>query len=155
MRAGLITFHESNNYGAILQAYALLNKIRKFCSDAEIINYKCKNKRRLYALCDIGRHRTLKKNIRALIKLPFNIVRRIKVNKAKSRLYKLSPKTYYSKKELKKDAQRWGHVVCGSDQIWNYNNTGFDPTYLLDFIDDNDKKIAYAASTPSQLYCRV
>ena len=38
MKAGIITFHDANNYGAVLQAYALNKKIGEYCS-SEIINY--------------------------------------------------------------------------------------------------------------------
>jgi polysaccharide pyruvyl transferase WcaK-like protein len=34
----------------------------------------------------------------------------------------------------------------GSDQVWNYNNNGRDFAYLLDFVEDDTKKISYSSS---------
>jgi hypothetical protein len=40
MKIGILTFHDANNYGAVLQAYALTEAVKKIESDVEIINYK-------------------------------------------------------------------------------------------------------------------
>lgn len=42
MHIGILTFHNAHNYGAVLQAYALRNKIRKLGHNAEILNYRNK-----------------------------------------------------------------------------------------------------------------
>lgn len=39
MKIGILTFHCANNYGAVLQAYALQEYLRKDRHDAYIINY--------------------------------------------------------------------------------------------------------------------
>ena len=36
---GIITMHKSDNYGAVLQSYALVKAIEKVGAKAEIINY--------------------------------------------------------------------------------------------------------------------
>ena len=40
MKAGIVTFHGANNYGAVLQAYALTQWLGQNGVDAEIINYQ-------------------------------------------------------------------------------------------------------------------
>ena len=37
--AGILTFHDAHNYGAVLQAYALKKYIKKLGIDAKVINY--------------------------------------------------------------------------------------------------------------------
>ncbi len=54
--------------------------------------------------------------------------------------------TCRSTAELRGIALKYDRIVCGSDQIWNYQITNFDKNYFLDFCDDRRKKIAYAAS---------
>ena len=44
---GIITFHDSINYGALLQAYALQSYIQSLGFEVDIINYK--NKERTFA----------------------------------------------------------------------------------------------------------
>ena len=41
MKVGVITFQQSNNYGAILQSYALQKQIDKLGHEAELIDYQC------------------------------------------------------------------------------------------------------------------
>ena len=40
-RVGVITFHNYDNYGAILQSYALQKKLREIGTQPEIIDYRC------------------------------------------------------------------------------------------------------------------
>ena len=43
MKTGIITFHDTTNYGANLQAYSLFKAIKSLGYDCEIINYQCEN----------------------------------------------------------------------------------------------------------------
>ena len=40
-RVGVITFHNYDNYGAILQSYALQKRLRELGTYPEIIDYRC------------------------------------------------------------------------------------------------------------------
>jgi len=39
MKIGILTFHGADNYGAVLQAYALKETVKTLGNDVEIINY--------------------------------------------------------------------------------------------------------------------
>ena len=41
-RIGLLTFHDTTNFGSWLQTYALYEKVRQLGYNAEIIDYRCK-----------------------------------------------------------------------------------------------------------------
>ena len=41
MKIGILTYHQANNYGAVLQAYALKKYILNQDCEVEIINYEC------------------------------------------------------------------------------------------------------------------
>ena len=55
MKIGIITFHNSNNYGALLQAIALQTKLRYLGHEVKIINYICENKRDIYKVINISK----------------------------------------------------------------------------------------------------
>ena len=57
-------------------------------------------------------------------------------------------KEHYTKREdFDSINNKYDYFICGSDQIWNPDLTrGVNPIYFLDFVTDNRKKIAYAAS---------
>ena len=40
MKIGIITFHAANNFGAVLQAYALCRTINEFGCEARVVNYR-------------------------------------------------------------------------------------------------------------------
>ena len=50
----------------------------------------------------------------------------------------------YDKKKLEEIALKFDAIVCGSDQIWAPNV--FDEVYMLSFVSEKTRKIAYAPS---------
>ena len=146
MNVAIITFHNSTNYGAVLQAFALQKKIFDLQNNVEIIDYVCQHKKNMYKIAEFKKNASLKYNLLQIINAPLVLSKNRKMYKFMNKNYKLTLKKFYSSKEVRKYLKQWDKVICGSDQIWNYNNTGFDKTYFLDFIDDEDKKISYAAS---------
>ena len=42
MKIGLITFHDTNNFGSYLQTYGLYKKVVDLGFDCEIVDYQCK-----------------------------------------------------------------------------------------------------------------
>ena len=41
MKIGLLTFHDTNNFGSYLQTYGLYKKIIDLGHECEIVDYKC------------------------------------------------------------------------------------------------------------------
>lgn len=52
----------------------------------------------------------------------------------------------YKKENIKKCNTMYSTFVAGSDQIWNIGCSGNDTTYFLDFVEQEKRKISYAAS---------
>ncbi len=48
MRVGILTFHRTTNYGAVLQTYALQNYLQRLGVDAEVIDYTSETLRERY-----------------------------------------------------------------------------------------------------------
>lgn len=139
---GILTFAEANNYGAMLQAYALQQCLCSLDIKNELIRYRNEN---IWSSYHFVRYRgysrlsQLKKAVELLLFLPktkaFDIFREY-----------LNITDVIEKRELPEKTRKYEKVIVGSDQVWNPRNTNSDRAFLLDFIDDNEKKIAYAAS---------
>ena len=123
-----------NNYGSVLQAYALQKTIEKMGYSNEIIKYKSnifkEILKKVYFLKDF-RHYKKYKNKR-------------KMEKWTQKEICLS-KTYFSYNKLKKEANKYEFAVCGSDQVWNNYKNRVNPINYLQFI-KKYKRISYAPS---------
>lgn len=149
MKVGIITFHASHNYGSMLQAWALQTYIQSMGHEAEIINFRPEIQKRMYRGPFSLRSRYDVKNIfRRLFHSPFSFIHE---QKRWARFEKFlrdemhTSEEYPDQKQLSAVGGRFDTVVCGSDQIWISYNEGCS-AYFGDFVPENVKKIAYAAS---------
>lgn len=144
-KIGILTYHDTTNYGAVLQAFALQKKIEKLGYKSEIIDYKCEAITERYKIVPFYKS----KNIKQLIK-------RILTNKHKRKLkkdfddfnnifQKISASSY-TKNDIKKTETKYDMIITGSDQVWNLELSGNDTTYMLDYIKNKKKKGTYAVS---------
>ena len=127
---GILTFQypENRNFGASLQSYACLNLLKKFFKNVELINYypiyynySLKSK----LILNLESKNFIEYNEKFL-----NLTRKIVSNENLNFLNK-----------------EFDTFVVGSDQVWRviwFKNVASH--YFFDFVDENKKKIAYAAS---------
>lgn len=146
MKAGILTFHNSNNYGASLQAYALYKSIEKIGIDVEVINYqnhKMQQDKKLKYSSTFDMVKSLLKQI-----LCYNDIyrRKKRFSKFKTAYMNLSGEQIATTEELRILCDRYDRIICGSDQVWNYFITGYDYNFFFEFSDENYKKASYAAS---------
>lgn len=144
-RVGIMTFHRAANYGAVLQAYALRRTIEKLGADCEIIDYRSDTVEAPYKPYSLSNCRTPKDLLKYLLYAGSVNSKLGKFEDFLIRDTKLSTPCY-SKEDLAQLSKQYDHVFCGSDQVWNYNITGFDGAYFLNFVDNQMKKNSYAAS---------
>lgn len=151
MKVGILTFHRAYNYGAILQAYALQEKLKEMGVQSEIIDYLSNAKRKQSKLFAYNQKLGLKGNLLKFVK---DCYRKSK-NKAFDQFMKdemvLSERDYSTFDELvQMDKQGvYDIYIVGSDQVWNYNNTLKDSVFLLSFVSNDRKKCSFAASIGS------
>lgn len=129
-KLGILTFHypENKNYGAILQSYALLKLYEKIGLEAYLLDYRPYSKTLKNILKDIFLNSFEAKGFKEYVKKYLKI-------------YKID---FENKKELN---NTFNIFSVGSDQVWRERNLKEKIlTYFFDFVDDNKKKIAYAAS---------
>ncbi len=145
-KIGLLTFQNADNYGAMLQAYALKNVLQKVGCTAHILNYYNPKLQKEYKGIPI-----FKKNIKDLIYplklLLFPILRLFISVKFKNfrKKYLLDTPPIYSN-IIKNYNKEYDAFICGRDQVFNPRITNFDKNYFLDFVQDKNKCFSYAAS---------
>lgn len=138
-----MTFHQSENYGALLQAYALQNAITDLGYKTCIIDY--------YSVgLEFWRHKIhlfkdgiSVQNLKLFI---WQMIIRRKTNNFNVFREKLSLSPYYTEETIKKANELSDCFLVGSDQVWNCDCTFEDYHYFLDFVEEKKKKISYAAS---------
>lgn len=128
MKVSLITYHDEDNYGAILQSYATYKMLNELGYDAEIINLHMPHKQPLFN------------------KLVFAL-RRFRHNSFRKKYFKKTTRLYTSLEELRKDPPQSDCYIVGSDQTWNPEiSKEYALAYFLDFGVNDVRKITYAAS---------
>ena len=149
MKIALITIHNANNYGAVLQAYATKKVLSQY-GEVSTIDY---DNRFLAHHLDLIRFAPsvhgMKMLIHDLLRLPSRVraVKRFRtfVNENMNLSKKLS-----ADELIKGKAGEFEVYVCGSDQIWNPSivnpDNRIDPIFFLSFAPKEAKKISYASS---------
>ena len=147
-KVGLITFHNSINYGVFLQAYALQTFIEQAGYEAAIIDYNkfTENKKKKSIAYRI---KHLKETLKVLHMICFLHKKRVKEKEEKFKIFaqnnfKLS-KLMGTFDDIAREESKYDKFVCGSDQIWNPEYTQGNPVYFLRFT-PREKRIAYAPS---------
>lgn len=142
MKIGIITFQETNNYGAVLQNYALQQTIIKMGVDVETIDYHSRYISKPYKLIHL-RNKGLLNYLFGVAGYICYLPRTKKVKKFRQ-MIKYSPCVDANTIGMLND--RYDKFIAGSDQVWNYKLTGMDTNYMLDFVRDKEKCNGYAAS---------
>lgn len=144
MKIGLLTFHDTCNFGSLLQTYGLYRAIVDLGYDCEVIDYRCQNivdreipkplgftlnvkQVLLYFL--VGRHRNVKYHA-----LSSFLTKKMKLS------------TMCNRDSVAEICNKYDKVFVGSDIVWGLDITGNDLTYFLDFLFDSKKKYAFSSS---------
>lgn len=146
MKAGIVTFQRADNYGSLLQCYALYKSIMAMGVEAEVVDYRNPYIERAY----VGLPNFQKNFIewgKKAVKRYLNYDHVMKKHQAYEELIKeIKYSRGYKKREILKDGLDYDVIFAGSDQIWNPVMTnGFDKVYFLNFP-GNFVKCSYAAS---------
>ncbi|BCJ96733.1 hypothetical protein acsn021_43020 [Anaerocolumna cellulosilytica] len=146
MKIGIITFHESNNCGSMLQSYALQKTLERMGYKNEIINFSNNEQQHMYAL--FRKPRSLKDIALNMVTLLFYPRFKCHYEDYKSFLRKwlvLGKTRYTDNLQLMDNPGDYDAYITGSDQVWNTTCPDGDDAYYLNFVSDK-LKIAYAPS---------
>lgn len=141
-KVGILSlYHNSTNYGGMLQSYALTNCLIQYGISTKQISYRLETG---YPNYKEDSYRELKEFGKRLIYGSYYskcVLRRKKIHRFEESIPHTEEVTYETISELN---DYFDMFICGSDQIWN--PVGWQPTLFLDFVTKGRKKIAYAAS---------
>lgn len=137
MKIGIMTFWESqNNYGQLLQAFAMQAHLKKEGHEAFLIKFY-----RIYPV----KNKSLIKKLAQLLKGKKKVEDR-GFDLFRNRYFSFSEQGYKSYQELIDNPPVADAYICGSDQVWNNTFSVPCEPFLLGFGDKNVKRISYAAS---------
>lgn len=140
-KIGIMTLFNNNNFGAALQAYALQYLLNKNSYECEDISYS-------RVLPENNNITKIKKAIVAIKNVVFHPISMSRIRKKKRTFKRFVDKNIgyskrnYNKFDIQESVNNYDCFICGSDNIWNKNL--LDTSFLLDFVPDKIKKIAYA-----------
>lgn len=156
-KVGVITLHNSPNYGSCLQTYATQVVLARVGANAEIIDYYRKDAIPENEVDRALNGQLVKKmpifkvpGVKQIAKIPVSRMvarRRAPLDEFRHSKLALTERPYYSAEELDANPPVADVYCTGSDQVWNsiWNN-GFDRAFYLSFAPEGKRKIAYAAS---------
>jgi hypothetical protein len=157
MKIGIMTFWSSNdNYGQLLQCYALQKYLKDLGYEAFLIRFELKNRKslsfkrllKIFNPVKVIRFLSKKKHLKQLQKEhQNNLTRRFDDFRAKYIVQ--SEQLYTSYNELKNNPPEADVYIIGSDQVWNFGSVEIGEyinAHCLQFAPKNAKRISYAAS---------
>lgn len=145
-KVGLLTFHDTNNFGSWLQTYGLYKKISELGINVEIIDYQCEEIVKREKLTwnkiieflrqnDLFTYQFLWRTIKKQVWFYIYTERYLKKSRKK-----------YNRRNIKETNLLYNIFLIGSDLVWDTRITNKDFTYMLDFVDKSKRKLSYAAS---------
>lgn len=148
-KIALMTWFHYNNFGTVLQVYALSEILKRMGYDPSVINYIPIDKH-IWTIKDM-----LKKPVFFLNKVVNTVKRAVKFNNnidiERNKLFNSfregNIKFTHScdtASQLHALNSQFDTFICGSDQIWT--PIAYNSKYFLDFVNNNWKKVAYAPS---------
>ncbi len=134
MKVGILTFYYADNYGAMLQAYALHRYIQNNGAEAYFVPYIPANEQRAYSIDPLKGYGA-KDKLRRVMQLGARMG------------------NYRAFKAFRENCIPVGNgndnpdvVIVGSDQVWNEKIVDVIALYMLDWVPETCKKASYAAS---------
>lgn len=151
MKVLTLTTQYANNYGALLQCYALSKYLNDLDDvDCQVIQYYHPNADASWKVLGTPKDfRSLVRTLYTLFNVKYVINRKRKLKRMKAFTFGYLPLTeekYSTPESIRNNPPIADAYICGSDQIWNMKYMfGGKTVYFLDFV-KSGKRISYAAS---------
>jgi len=153
MKIGILTYQRAENYGAMLQCYALKTYLEQQGYLVEMVDYWPHYHENYYKIFSITIFKSLSfrgkiaYTIYTVLSLCWLIKRKKNFNRFMNQYLNIPKKIRYRSSDICSD---YDLVIYGSDQIWRKQNLhgcqGYDPWYFGNDHIQSLKKITYAAS---------
>lgn len=147
MNIGILTMNYAQNYGGVLQTYALSQYLKGLGHEVSIINYRNSGKNSFYSICAKIESRLCGNKKRGGDITPRRkaLSSRYLQNFVDFKSEFLTYTTSVNESTISKCCSEFDAIIIGSDQIWNDVFTN-KLVYYFDW-DFSGKKISYAACT--------
>lgn len=142
MKTATITFHNTNNFGAALQCYALQQSILKLGAENEVLDYTSPYLNKPYKL-SVLKEKGFVRYCLGMVYFLLRMPRNKRFREFRKQIYFSRP---FDKQSIQSIEDEYDLFLTGSDQVWNGSLVGYDGTYFLDFVKNKSKKGSYAAS---------
>lgn len=145
MKVGVITYHRSNNYGAQLQAYAIIRALEKLGHEAEILDCNAIGDGEIFH----WNFQSIRGFLGALRNNALSLTTEFKRKKLFNSFvesYIPKSKKCFDSKSLSETVRNCDYVIVGSDQVWHPQICEGKKFFFLDIPIPSYKKIAYAPS---------
>ncbi len=134
MKIGTISFHSSNNFGCVLQSFALSQAVRALIADADVEEIYYRRTKLVYS-----------DNTDALTQKRIDGFKEFRDNCMNM------TEVIYDTDEIAPD--RYDVLISGSDQVFGYSLVyGYEKAFFLEFATPEVKKAAYAASMGAEVF---
>ena len=148
MKIGILTFHRAENYGALLQAYAMMSYLRSLGHEVSFVDYWPTYHSDYFKVFSLKAF--MHSSVKSKLLLMGRTLYQRKRTMQEFMLNQLGLPKYpqYENRSLV-TKEHYDAVVYGSDQIWrkqNMGGVGFDDWYFGSNNVHTDKKIVYAGS---------
>ncbi len=145
MKIGIITFQRAQNYGAVLQAFALKTYLKSLGHEVSVVDYRSAAIEDGYKIFDL--RKLIVKNPKKLIYRNLKFIRTLSTSIKRSKAFNKFILDHLSLSSTAEMAS-FDIFVIGSDQVWNPVITrGYDPLFFGLFDKgDTQRVISYAAS---------
>lgn len=151
MKLGLLTFQDTNNFGSLLQTFALYKILSEHSDGCEVLNYRCLELYKREIPKPFYKLRTVRDLYRYIKYYKMQVHKYKNLCQFSEKYMKSTPVLENNK--IKDYAKKYNKLVVGSDIVWGLDITGDDYAYFLDFS-EGQETYAYASSFGSDYILR-
>lgn len=143
-RIGLLTIHDTLNFGSMLQTHALYQAVNSLGYDIRLIDYKNKAIQQRESSWGLTDCRGIKDLVKHFLLHPFL--------KRKQRYFRQFALDVFEKTEAYDENTiaaanaQFDTFLVGSDIVWGMKITGHDYQYFLKFAEKGKRKLAFSSS---------
>ena len=143
-KIGLLTIHDTLNFGSLFQTYGLYRAIEALGYKITLIDYKntaIAEREKTYRLSEVH---TIKELYKAIFHHGFLEAKHVHFWEFING--NMDVTIPFSASTIKKANDLFDTFVVGSDIVWGMEITGYDLNYMLEFADDDKKKVSFSSS---------
>lgn len=144
-KVGLITIHNTVNFGSLLQTYSTYKALKQMGCNVKLIDYRCDKIEKREAVPTLQGNWSIKGILRYLLWHKALQQKHDCFWKFMNENMSITDITYTTA-TIAKTNDEFDTFLVGSDIVWGTNITGNDMTFFLDFASEDKRKLAFSSS---------